>query len=451
VKHFTNPEVTVVKLVIPLPPASGYDVAHANKLPSARSRIVISRLSMASLALIALVGCSGGTEPTENTSVTFSICDATWVAVQDGDGAWTHVLPTSGWTYDLSFKSGRGAIARVRNPRWDNQYHLDILYGTLAELRQASTWPDISYCSATVAMTGSVVDTLAGYHFAILLGASYSSVGQFLENFTAFGYPGKWDMVATRTAITGQTVTKMIIRRDIDVVAGGTLARMDFDGPEAFAIDTSTVTISNSSPTDVQTRLKSTFFGAHGAAVVPMREVLVTDASAPFTHETIPAGQFAPGEFQVLEVIALGSGAVRQAGVYTRAPKARTLTLGPGLNTPSGSVVDSLPNMRMQVQVTTQVQYNRTMTAGFEQEPDLSGRRHYVEVTQTSGYLGMVPPTWTITVPDLSGAEGWDPLWGLNSDLATTWWMRGVGGTIPLLDRSVPDGADFHSASKAPL
>ncbi len=411
---------------------------------------MISRVSLALLTMSLVAGCSDGTDPADDGDVAFVVCDATWVAAQDGDGVWTRIEP-AGSTYDFSFRSGRGGIAKVRNLRWDGQNHLDIFYGTVAELRQAATWPDVSYCSPTLGMTGTVVvDTLGSTQVQLHLGTSYSSVGLFTDSFTIFGDPGTWDFVARQVSVSGNAVTRMIVRRNVEVVSGGTLATLDFGSSEAFSMDSSTATVAGLNGDQVLA--KSTFFGSKGAAVVPLPARIAPDGATPARYEALPASQFAAGDFQLVEAVgyAVGRGA-RQAGVYTRSPSPRALTLGPRLNAPTATIIDSQPNLRMQAQVGSQSQYARAMMAHFEQGPGvtpLSPRN--VEVTATAAYFGAIPSSWTITIPDLSTAAGWDPTWGLSSNALVTWSVKGVGGAIPLLDRSVADGATTLSATSFP-
>lgn len=411
---------------------------------------MISRAGLALLTMSLVAGCSANTEPADDGDVSFVVCDATWVAAQDGDGAWTRIEP-AGSTYDFSFRSGRGGIAKVRNIRVDGQNHLDVFYGTVTELRQAATWPDVSYCSPTLGMTGTVVvDTLDLTQVEVHLGSSYTSVGLQLNSFTIFGYPGMWDMVARQVFVSGNAATRMIVRRNVEVVAGGMLATLDFGSPEAFSMDSATATVTGLNGDQVLA--KSTFFGSKGATVVPLPAGIVPDGATPARYEALPASRFAPGDFQLVEAVgyAIGRGA-RRAGVYTRSPSPRTLTLGPDLDAPIGSIIDSQPNLRMSVQVVSQSQYARTMMAHFEQGPGvmpLSPRN--VEVTATAAYFGAIPSSWTITIPDLSGAAGWDPTWGLSTEALVTWSMKGAGGAIPVLDRSVADGATTQSGSSFP-
>src|SRR5438309_9191098 len=72
-----------------------------------------------------LTGATSGTVAVSAAggSVSTTFCSAyapIWLAVQDGNGAWTRVLPNPGTTtYELSFSSGKGGLAFV--------YSLNIL------------------------------------------------------------------------------------------------------------------------------------------------------------------------------------------------------------------------------------------------------------------------------------------------------------------------------------
>jgi hypothetical protein len=198
--------------------------------------------------------------------------------------------------------------------------------------------------------------------------------------------------------------------------------------------------------------VKSSFYGHDGSAFFELNQIISTNGATSFQYDALPAGRLQPGDLQLVEATNLKLGAgYRRAGIYFTAPGDRTLALGPDLNVPSGSIVASTPNVRFRVQVAAQAEYNRIMTASFEQPQTAStSGRGYVDVGVTAKYLGQTPTTWSIIIPDFSGVAGWNPAWGLTDEGSVYWSVAGQGGAIPLIDATVAAGSATRLASMAP-
>jgi hypothetical protein len=135
-------------------------------------------------------------------------------------------------------------------------------------------------------------------------------------------------------------------------------------------------------------------------------------------------------------------GAVRAAGIYFRAPAAQTVTMGAVMNTPT---VTKLVTGSDRATTGAARQPGGLQPASQRQLPP--GDVRFVNVFATADYFGGLP-TWDVTVPDLSGAAGWTPAWGLQNGTAIDWDVTVQGGAIQFLDyNSIAAGATFKSAT----
>ena len=100
-----------------------------------------------------------------------------------------------------------------------------------------------------------------------------------------------------------------------------------------------------------------------------------------------------------------------------RSPSEQTTTLGPQLGT--GTKITTLaatPYLRLRAQIPAGT-YTDGANAEFAQNANT------VSVFATAAYLGAVPTTWTLDVPDFSSA-GYDAAWALKSGTGVSWERR---------------------------
>jgi hypothetical protein len=75
-----------------------------------------------------------------------------------------------------------------------------------------------------------------------------------------------------------------------------------------------------------------------------------------------------------------------------------------------------------------------------------SGLNRTGSVTATTGYTSGA--AWDITIPDLSGAAGWQNTWALQPGTPFDWSVAAISGGVFLLDPTVASGTIFRSASR---
>ena len=390
------------------------------------------------------VGTAGG-------SVSMTFCSAyapIWLAVQDGNGAWTRVLPNSGTTtYEFSLSSGKGGVALV-----DTIYtvpSLLIAYGSLSDFTAPASYSgDIASVCGSRTVNGSAANVGATEQAIVVLGVS-AAPATSLYQLRNVG-DGPQDLFAGRGAFSGTTfaLNKVILRRALSPADNSTLALLDFDA-EGFAPTSANVTVtglgadSASVSSSFTARLGSGQLEAAGA----LSAFYYRAASGAQPYAAIPLAQLNANDIQYLIAGATGANSGREAWLFFRNPLNQTLALGPDLNTPTVTKLVTAPNVRPRMQLASQTEYNRAIAAGFFQSTRI------VLVEALAGYYGGVPATWDVTVPDLSAAAGWNSAWGLQEGTPIDWSVLAEGGTH-LPDPNVTDGStaqDAYRSSSTPL
>jgi hypothetical protein len=374
--------------------------------------------------------------------------EPSWVAFEDGNGAWTHVEPAAAGdtiTFRSGFSTNRGAVATAfANSGFTA---VNVWYGTPTEL--ATTSGDLEDCGALVEKTlnGTVAGVGANEAATIASGAgvrvrTVPDQGGFILNAVP---GGPQDFLAIRSTPTSgdEAISRMILRRDVDAPDGATLPVFDFTAPEAFAPAVAHVTVNGLGP---EGALGSTgLLTSNGE--IPVTGVATQGTLVTRPYVALPEEQLLPGDLQVLFITAspAGSAAGRTATLYFRAPTDLTLTLGASLAGPTFLTVATEPTLRQRVHFAPQSEYDRSAGIALQQ-----GSGTIVGVSMTAAYAELAGGGYDILVPDLSHAAGFDPVWGLRAGGDLLWVAGRIGGTLGLGPSAVPsDGATHLTASAA--
>jgi hypothetical protein len=180
------------------------------------------------------------------------------------------------------------------------------------------------------------------------------------------------------------------------------------------------------------------------------RSYMALNFDLPGTSTTRSVGGFPTfaGSFHLIQATAFNSfpsfDRFRGAAVIYAAMENRTLTLGPELGAVTVTSLATSPALRLQAVIPTAT-YNQSWSVSFSQGSAASART--TSVQSTAAYVGTVPATVTLAVPDLSGVAGFQAIWGL-ADVATNWTAQaqtisgfGSGGQWQ-------DGASFLVAAR---
>src|SRR5437773_11595992 len=264
------------------------------------------------LFLVATLGaCSDGTLPSTPppppppTTVAVAYCaglEPTWVAFQDGDAAWTQAPPTpsgSNKTFRHEFSADRGAIATLSGAG-GNITVLSVLYGTPAELVTAGdTNPRDCGPAPAKTLLGTVAQ-LDAYETAFVSASFNSRVRVSVDRtFEIKGLTsGPRDLLAARTTRTdgNDVITRLILRRRVDVPHSTTLPVLDFASAEAFAPAVATASLAGLGAESAVsgTRLLTD----RDELTVSLMTGPTTDVTRPYV--ALPEGRVRAGDLQIL-------------------------------------------------------------------------------------------------------------------------------------------------------
>jgi hypothetical protein len=414
-------------------------------------RSIIARATIAELilALSILAGCSSdkinAPQPIigPSTAVEVPFCaglEPSWVAFQDGNGAWTQALPVIAGqkvTFVHSFTADRGAIATVRLFR-NGLRTLDVQYGLPAELAiVGDTTP--AHCALPVSQT--LLGTVAGIDTnevaQINAGFGTRDLVALGEGNTDFALPsliaGPQDILATRISrLSGTNVlTRVILRHTPPLPDSTKLPVIDFNSTEAFPPVVGNVTVNGVGPEGATSRTR-----VHTALSENQISFLTSSETAPSrTFSAIPESRLQPNALQVLSATANPTAAniIRSAEVYFRAPVDQTLSLGAPATMPALSTIAATPSLRLRAKFDIQPDYDRLTGITYQQ-----GQSPVVTVSMTAAYAALSNSGYDLIVPDLSTAPGFDARWALRAGEPVSWSAARTGGTLGLGQNAVP-------------
>jgi hypothetical protein len=393
--------------------------------------------------------------PLPGTNVVFRFCDdalPTWVAYQDGTGAWTRASIGAGTSYSFSI-GAKGGVAWVI-PRSGNAatngYDTHIVYGTGAQLQAYGNTNCTFPISGTKIVNGSVAGLGTTTTAAVALGdVQRSGITAPPATFTLDSVlDGARDLIASRTPVGGvfDPPNKLIIRRNQNPANGSTMSVLDFEGTESFAPVSSSLSLPGVSAS-ASTIVFAGFTTANGTS--ESFGFAPTTAGAA-SYLGVPSSKTIASDLHDLIVLVQESptATAYRAGItFFANVGARSLTLGPALTAPIVSSVATSPYPRLKAEAASQATYGAFYTVDFQQanaSAPASPTDRSVTIEATSAYFDGTPVTWSLTIPDLSAAAGFSSAWMLASGRSTDVIAQAAGGD--LLAAPV-DGTTIYLAS----
>lgn len=408
------------------------------------------------LTLSILAGCNSDkvTSPIvtypQPTLVDVAYCPGSapdWVAFQDGNGAWAQAQPTlvgNHVTFRHTFTNDRGAIATAREFE-GSLTTLDVEYGAPNELATVGDTNPV-HCGPPVSKTLLGTVSGLGTNDVVNVNAGFGTRDfAFPAQGNSFSLPGlasgPQDILATLvTQANGANVlSRIILRRSPEQPDSATLPVLDFGSSEAFAPAVANVTIAGLGPEGAQllTQL-STPYSKNQISFLTSSAFAATR-----TFYAVPQARLREGDMQVMNVTASPtvSNIIRSAAVYFRSPVDQTLTLGAPATVPALSLVSTTPSLRLRAIFDRQQDYDRLTAITYQQ-----GLNTVVSVAMTSTYADLTATGYELIMPDLSGAQGFDPRWALRPGTAVSWIASRIGGTLGLGSNAAPtDGATVRN------
>ena len=411
------------------------------RLIPSRPRVVLAAV------FVAVVGAcrdysTDPRRPSPQTSVAVTYCAVaapTWLAFRDGDGSWTRAMPEvvgDRRTFRHTFSEERAAIAYVTQLGGTSFMELRVLYATPVELGAESD-TTAADCTSGLHKTlhGNVAALDAGQSVDVSVGPSarVAVVPRPPLDFTIGNVAnGPQDLVAIRT-VQWSLPARLILRRDVELPDGANISPLDFTSTEAIDLVSANAIVENLQ--GLPALRVSGLVTPRGQFALP----LASQQTGETHYVALPANALAADELQMLRV-STGGDTPRTADTFFRTPTDRTVTLGEPIVAPTISAISSggASVVRLRAQFVQQPEYDKATSIVYEQP----ARTAFVAVSMTPAYALAAAGGYTLDVPDLGSADGFDPTWGLKAGAFVTWTAERQGGTLPFGRSAVPADGD---------
>jgi len=398
------------------------------------------------------VGITGAQTATLNVQVTpapggsgnvvfsFASCDPsevpTWAAVQNGTGGWTRVTPVNN---TFTFAPGaRAAFALVVSD--GPAFHTTVFYGSqdeITSLALGSPCGGLNASGGTKRLTGTIASIPANGSAIISIGAASTEHPALQgQGYTLDGVPaGTRDLMASSVVPNASgfpQIQRLILRRSVNYAA--TIPVLAFGSAEAFFPAQQGVVPTNLGSD--QMAVEASFITTNGVTPYYSGTGGPNAATNGVGYIGVPDSLLQPGDLHaiVVSTVPAGDASSRAVILVHHSVVRDTVTFGPALNQPSVTSIGTTPYLRMHATLASQSAYNGAASADFDQSANS------VTVIATAGYAGSTPASWTLDIPDLTGA-GYDPAWGLKTGSAVDWQVTALGGGfLPALGAAPVNG-----------
>lgn len=380
-------------------------------------------------------------------AIAWKFCDPAriplWFAYKDGaSGTWTRVTAGANNTFSFTLSNSVGGVAYVQNASGGGTQGTVLLYTTSELTAQATaectSSPDTKSLTGTFAgLTTNASQTQSGT-VNIAGGTGTSAVAGTPFNITNVGNRVS-DVLAYRTttdiALGTSAIDKVILRRSVNYDAGSAVPVLDFNGAEAFAPASATITLANRGSD--QTFILASFQTANGSAgsLINLFSALVLG---------IPASKTQAGDFHLVQATARDAGntSTRLIAQYNRDLVDRTLTFGNTLALPTITVPGA---GRLKVTGPWTAEYGDAGASAMTQGSGASTRAW--TVTGSRGYFGAGSSNFEFELFDFSGVAGFQAVWGLAAGVSTQ-VTTNIFGTIVGTYPQVAEGSSYKSAAR---
>ena len=418
-----------------------------------RHRLSALRMLVLAPLAVTLACADAASEPQSPPSAPLTLCvSAQWMAYRNEGGEWTRLVPgadphvTIDATRRLVIARGSG----MGQPNVTPHLHIDFLTAEQARVQFSCTIGP--FPSALGTLSGDVIG-VAPDGYAFLWYGGRRGIGGLVPGssptFQLWTYEDERDLVATRWpsyALQPEHADRVIMRR-AQRLAVGTHVTLDFTSAEAFAPAPHTLSWHGpavGAQLNFQTRPMSRDWSDVWLQTASSRAPLGADGPHALTLYGIPQAQLAAGD---LHRMTTGDGR-RSLEFYYHEGRDRTIAWGPMPSQPRLTVVGTSPNVRLRVEVASQPEYGAEVSAVLSQYAvtnGFHGATNRVFMSATREYFGGTPRTWTLEMPDLSRAPGFQNVFGLRPGAYE--WTFGVTSRPYWFDQSdAVDGMVIRSA-----
>ena len=371
-----------------------------------------------------------------NVTLDFSACVGldvpSWVAYQDGGGAWTRANGANR-IYTFGIASATGGIAWAVPGPTTNTAQLQVRHMSRSEL---SAVPFVFCTAADLGLklvNGSVTGLSGADVVNISLGGGIAFASPSIPAFGIAGVKnGIHDLIAWRHDVLADIVgagnpDRGFIRRDQNVASGASVGTLDMNGAESFTPAAATFSVNGIVAGE---EVAHTMRYQTGAACLGSMLYSSVRMATPNTFDAkgFPAVLQRATDFHQV----LFSTTTRQGGVLYpvaqrslvesfRTLSARTLSLGAPLPLPT---ITTLPGTykRLQASFTFGAEYNSAITLSYV------AQSKSVSIVASSAWIGSTSAT--LSLPDFTGVAGWNDVWAPASGATGTWIVLVAGNTL---------------------
>jgi len=348
-----------------------------------------------------------------NVLLDWSACTSpSWVAAQDGAGAWTQVTGASElFRFDVNSASGGFAFAEGGNT-------ISVRYMTRAEL----TATPIDMCANALGpktIIGTAVHTNIAEQSVYRLGGGSGASSGAAPGFSITGVRnGVHDLIVWGPMFP--LIQRGLIRRDVDLPNGGSLGAISLGGIEGFTPTQRVLTLSGFGAGE-QFAFTVSYLTTASCTI----NQLYSANSTSFMYG-VPDTLQRSTDFHMVTALATTLTSSRSASEVFHTMANRTIVFAPALSVP---VVTTLPGSYKRLQVSAgsiSGQFNSALALRYG-----DGVRT-MSVSTTMGAASASPIV--LAMPDLSGVSGWPSSYAVSSTAAGTWVESadGVSSSGPL-------------------
>jgi hypothetical protein len=206
---------------------------------------------------------------------------------------------------------------------------------------------------------------------------------------------------------------------------GATLSSIDFNGPEALRATSANLTLGGYMSGQLAT-VSSAFATAGGSSVLFMG-TQTANPVVPFTGLTGSA--VATGDLHALSIrYQDGPVAAHAVESYFANVGDRTISVGPPQAAVTVTALSGTPNIRLHMEIPSQEAYGTSMVAEYS-TGGFGALYRGVEIAVTSAYLGKVPTKWSLDMPDLTTAPGFNAQHGIATIIGLSFVGITTGGS----------------------
>ncbi len=352
-------------------------------------------------------------------TVDFSVCSMddrpVWVAIQDGlAGDWT---PISGVGDVYTFTFNENVLGFAAAYVSGSQSDVSVDYFTTSEAIVAASTDVCDDSSPTGKTINGTAANVVGLTNLALGGAL--GVVVFDGAFNIAGVPeGPVDLVGY-SMNSGMGSDRMLIRRDQDIPANGSLGTVDFTA-EGFDPQSATITVGGlvGGESGAFSSSYATVSSGLACGIAPLRQDLLSGST--FTLSSAPAAQQASDEYHVATVTAVLGDVTRQVQEAFSTLADRTVNLPPEVPEPTiTNVTGGAGYLRLQAEFTQPADFNSL--AFFD---------YYGATTSMTVFAsaGVMSGAITLAMPDFTGLTGWDDAWATPaSETGVEYVLAGTG------------------------